>query len=91
MKLKTLAVVCASIAKGSIAKSSIALASMAVAGSAIAQTEVNFWYSGGTQPQQMMTKLIEEFNASQDEYVIRGALQGNYQETFQRMVYQALT
>lgn len=80
MKLKTLAIVCASIAKGSVV-----IGSMAISGTAMAQTEVNFWYSGGTQPQQMMTKLIEEFNASQDEYVIRGALQGNYQETFQKL------
>ncbi|MGR2768895.1 extracellular solute-binding protein [Photobacterium ganghwense] len=75
MKLKTLAIVCAGYATGSLT----------LAGSAMAQTEVNFWYSGGTKPQQMMAKLIDEFNNSQDEYVIKGALQGNYKETYQKL------
>jgi len=59
--------------------------SLAIAGNALAQTEVDFWYSGGTKPQQMMTKLIEEFNSNQHEYVIKGALQGSYAETYQKL------
>ncbi|CCN85984.1 Glycerol-3-phosphate-binding periplasmic protein [Vibrio nigripulchritudo BLFn1] len=51
----------------------------------LAKTEVNFWYSGGTKPQKMMAKLIEEFNAQQDEYVVKPALQGNYTETYQKL------
>ncbi|MEZ8278981.1 extracellular solute-binding protein [Vibrio splendidus] len=74
MKLKTLALVCAGAASASMFSSSV-----------LAATEVNFWYSGGTKPQQMMTKLIEEFNASQDEYVVKPALQGNYTETYQKL------
>ncbi|WP_422139604.1 extracellular solute-binding protein [Endozoicomonas sp. ALC020] len=54
-------------------------------GSVLAKTEVDFWYSGGTKPQKMMTELITEFNASQDEYVIKPALQGNYTETYQKL------
>ncbi len=65
--------------------STIAVGSLAFAANALAQTEVDFWYSGGTKPQQMMAKLIEEFNANQQEYVIKGALQGNYAETFQKL------
>ncbi|WFB50890.1 extracellular solute-binding protein [Vibrio coralliilyticus] len=74
MKLKTLALVCAGAASASM-----------VSGSVLAKTEVNFWYSGGTKPQKLMTQLIEEFNASQDEYVIKPALQGNYTETYQKL------
>ncbi|OAN11692.1 ABC transporter substrate-binding protein [Photobacterium jeanii] len=70
MKLKTLAIACASLA---------------FTNHALAKTEVDFWYSGGVKPQQMMAKLIEEFNSSQDEYVIKGALQGNYAETYQKL------
>lgn len=75
MKLKKLAIICTSFAMGSLV----------VAGNASAQTEVDFWYSGGTKPQQMMTKLIDEFNSRQHDYVIKGALQGNYAETFQKL------
>lgn len=74
MKLNTLALVCAGAASASI-----------FSGSVLAKTEVNFWYSGGTKPQQMMVKLIEEFNASQDDYEIKPALQGNYSETYQKL------
>ncbi|MDO6498719.1 extracellular solute-binding protein [Photobacterium sanguinicancri] len=70
MKLKTLAVICSSLA---------------FTGNVLAKTEVDFWYSGGVKPQKMMTKLIDEFNASQDEYQIKGALQGNYAETYQKL------
>ncbi|MEA9392072.1 extracellular solute-binding protein [Acerihabitans sp. TG2] len=75
MKLKKLAIVFTGFAMGSLA----------MAGKANAQTEVDFWYSGGTKPQQMMTKLIEEFNNSQHDYVIKGALQGSYAETYQKL------
>jgi len=75
MKLKTLAIVCSSYAMGAVA----------FASSAMAKTEVDFWYSGGTKPQQLMTTLIAEFNSSQDEYVIKSALQGNYDETYQKL------
>ncbi|WP_257292168.1 extracellular solute-binding protein [Endozoicomonas sp. ONNA1] len=74
MKLKTLALMLTGAVSASIF-SSVALA----------KTEVNFWYSGGTKPQQMMSELIEEFNTSQDEYVIKPALQGNYTETYQKL------
>ncbi|WP_102523934.1 extracellular solute-binding protein [Vibrio tapetis] len=73
MNLKTLAVICSG------------LAGVTMSTHAMAKVEVNFWYSGGTKPQQMMTQLIEEFNATQDDYVIKGALQGNYAETFQKL------
>ncbi|WP_116474602.1 extracellular solute-binding protein [Zobellella maritima] len=70
MKLKSLAVMCSALC---------------VSGNVFAKTEINFWYSGGVKPQEMMTKLIEEFNGSQDEYVIKPALQGNYAETYQKL------
>jgi multiple sugar transport system substrate-binding protein len=75
MKLKTLAIVCSSYAAGALA----------FAGSAIATTEVDFWYSGGSKQQQLMTSLVSEFNSSQQDYVIKSALQGNYDETYQKL------
>lgn len=74
MKLKTLAIMCAGVANAAMFSANVQ-----------AKTEVNFWYSGGTKPQQMMTKLIDEFNANQDEYLIKPALQGNYAETYQKL------
>lgn len=50
-----------------------------------AQTNVMFWYSGGTKPQKMMTRLIKEFNARQSQYKVIASLQGNYQETYQKL------
>lgn len=55
------------------------------ASSTLAKTEVQFWYSGGVKPQELMKTLIDEFNANQDEYVIKGVVQGNYTETFQKL------
>ncbi|MEC5341213.1 extracellular solute-binding protein [Brenneria populi] len=75
MKKTQLAVVCSTIVLGALCFSSQALA----------KTEVNFWYSGGAKPQQLMKDLIAEFNQNQDEYEIKGALQGDYQETFQKL------
>ncbi|MCO7263064.1 extracellular solute-binding protein [Dickeya zeae] len=62
-----------------------ALCALLLIAQAQAATEVNFWYSGGTKPQKMMLTLIDEFNRSQDQYVVKGALQGNYDETWQKM------
>ncbi|WOA53685.1 extracellular solute-binding protein [Dickeya solani] len=62
-----------------------ALCALLLTAQAQAATEVNFWYSGGTKPQKMMLTLIDEFNRSQDQYVVKGALQGNYDETWQKM------
>lgn len=70
MKLKSLVVICSALCMSS---------------NVLAKTEINFWYSGGVKPQEMMTKMIEEFNGSQDEYVIKPALQGNYAETYQKL------
>lgn len=75
MKLTKIAVVCSTVVLGALCFSIPAQA----------KTEVNFWYSGGAKPQQLMKELISEFNQSQDEYEIKGALQGDYQETFQKL------
>ncbi|RNM22714.1 extracellular solute-binding protein [Dickeya undicola] len=62
-----------------------ALCALLLTAQAQAATEVNFWYSGGTKPQKMMLTLIDEFNRSQDQFVVKGALQGNYDETWQKL------
>ncbi|MGM3159500.1 extracellular solute-binding protein [Dickeya undicola] len=62
-----------------------ALCALLLTAQAQAATEVSFWYSGGTKPQKMMLTLIDEFNRSQDQFVVKGALQGNYDETWQKL------
>lgn len=73
MKLKTLIVACTGVA------------SVLLSQSVLAKTEVNFWYAGGSKPQKIFEKMIKDFNQSQSEYHINGALQGSYTETFQKL------
>jgi len=75
VKLKKLAILCSTYAVGALAFST----------NVMATTEVNFWYSGGSKPQRLMTELIDKFNSSQNDYVVKGALQGNYDETYQKL------
>lgn len=63
----------------------LAFATLTCTSNVYATTDVDFWYSGGTKPQKIMTTLINEFNQSQNEYHINGALQGNYKETYQKL------
>ncbi|MFM2483973.1 extracellular solute-binding protein [Celerinatantimonas yamalensis] len=64
---------------------SLITSSLLVSQMAQAKTPIEFWYSGGTKPQKMMTKLIQEFNQNQDQYTIVPSLQGNYTETYQKL------
>ncbi len=51
----------------------VALAALALSGSALAQTEITFWYAWGGSEGQVLSEMIDEFNASQDEIRVRGS------------------
>ena len=46
---------------------------------------MNYWYSGGKTAVNVLTDMIEEFNASQDEYEIVGSTQADYTETYEKL------
>ena len=48
---------------------------------AMAQTEVQFWHAFTGRLGDLVKAQVEEFNASQDEFVIVESHKGNYSET----------
>jgi len=48
---------------------------------AMAQTEVQFWHAFTGRLGELVKAQVEEFNASQDEYVVVESHKGNYSET----------
>ncbi len=49
------------------------------------KVEVEFWYSGGKTAVNVVAEIVEEFNASQDEYVVVTNTQADYGETYQKL------
>lgn len=47
--------------------------------------EIEFWYGLGGKLGETVELFIKEFNRSQDEVVVTGVAQGNYEETFQKL------
>jgi multiple sugar transport system substrate-binding protein len=47
--------------------------------------EIEFWYGLGGKLGENMQRMIEKFNASQDEVIVKGIAQGNYDETEQKL------
>ena len=47
--------------------------------------QIEYWYSGGKTAVNVLTDMIEEFNASQDEYEIVGSTQADYTETYEKL------
>lgn len=47
--------------------------------------EIEFWYGLGGNLGENVERIIEEFNASQEDIVVKGVAQGNYDETFQKL------
>lgn len=43
--------------------------------------EIEFWYGMGGTLGETMEEIIAEFNASQDEVVVKGVVQSSYDET----------
>ncbi|QXT38177.1 extracellular solute-binding protein [Gymnodinialimonas ceratoperidinii] len=52
-----------------------------MAGAAQAQTEIEWWHAMGGQLGETVNQMAENFNASQDEYVITPVFKGTYEET----------
>ncbi|SFI27903.1 sn-glycerol-3-phosphate ABC transporter substrate-binding protein UgpB [Jannaschia pohangensis] len=48
---------------------------------ASAQTEIQFWHAFTGRLGELVAAQVEEFNASQDEYVVVASHKGNYSET----------
>jgi len=46
---------------------------------------IEFWYGLGGKLGENMKKLIEKFNASQDEVIVKGVAQGDYSETQKKL------
>lgn len=49
------------------------------------KVQIEFWYSGGKTAVDVLTSMVEEFNASQDEYEIVGTTQADYTETYEKL------
>lgn len=49
------------------------------------KVEIEFWYSGGKTAVNVLGDMVEEFNASQDKYVIKGLVQADYTETYEKL------
>lgn len=47
--------------------------------------EVEFWYAGGKTAVGVVQEIIDDFNASQDEYVVTAVTQADYSETYQKL------
>lgn len=47
--------------------------------------KVEFWYGLGGQLGENVERFIKEFNESQDEVIVTGVAQGNYEETEQKL------
>lgn len=48
-------------------------------------TEIEFWYGLGSEADNKMKEIIQEFNDSQDEVVVTPVPQADYDETFQKV------
>lgn len=49
------------------------------------KVEIEFWYSGGKTAVNVLGDMVEDFNASQDKYVIKGLVQADYTETYEKL------
>ncbi|MCR5795162.1 MAG: extracellular solute-binding protein [Solobacterium sp.] len=67
--------------------SSPAASSAAPAGneSAGGKTEIEFWYAGGKTVVDLIQKIVDEYNGSQDAYFVKTVTQADYTETFQKL------
>ncbi|MBF9041871.1 extracellular solute-binding protein [Rhodobacterales bacterium HKCCE4037] len=56
-------------------------AGLLAGGAAQAQTEIEFWHAMGGQLGETVNQLVEDFNASQSDYVLTPVFKGTYEET----------
>ncbi|MFC4597675.1 ABC transporter substrate-binding protein [Cohnella hongkongensis] len=60
-------------------------ASPSSGGSAGKAVEIEFWHGLGGKLGETMQSMIDEFNQSQDEVIVKPVIQGNYDETKQKL------
>lgn len=58
----------------------LAFCFMLIAAPVQAKTPITFWHGMGGELGDITNKLIEDFNASQDKYEVKGVFKGNYDE-----------
>ncbi len=56
-------------------------AAIVVSSTAMAATEIEFWHAMGGELEQSLNRITDDFNASQDEYVVKPTYKGNYSDT----------
>ncbi len=56
------------------------MAFMSISSTAFAKTEVVFWHGMGGELGEITEKIINDFNASQPDYAVKGVYKGNYDE-----------
>ncbi len=59
----------------------LAIAASTLSASAFAQTEIEFWHAMGGALGEKTESIVDEFNASQDDYQVNASYRGNYEET----------
>ena len=47
--------------------------------------QIDFWYAGGKTAVNVLQGIVDEFNASQDEYYINTVTQADYTETYEKL------
>ena len=47
--------------------------------------QIDFWYSGGKTAVNVFQEIVDEFNASQDQYEIATTTQADYTETYEKL------
>lgn len=47
--------------------------------------EIDFWYAGGKTAVHVFQEIVDEFNASQSDYVINTVTQADYSETYEKL------
>ena len=49
------------------------------------KTEVEFWFAGGKTAVGVIQNIVDDFNASQDEYFVKSVTMADYDETYQKL------
>lgn len=49
--------------------------------SALAKTTIEFWHAMGGELEQSLNKITDDFNASQEDYVVKPTYKGDYTDT----------
>ncbi|MEX1057007.1 MAG: extracellular solute-binding protein, partial [Natronospirillum sp.] len=59
----------------------VAIAGTLCSTSALAVTEIQFWHAMGGELGEKTESIVDDFNASQDDYHVQASYRGNYSDT----------